>query len=264
VQKLFAFLKKDFVIHFSYRLNWITQIASTVFYVCAFFYLSKFIGVASLGVPGGDYFSFVIIGFALQDFSSVSLRTFSQYVRESQLAGNLEVLLSTQTPLYAVIILSAMYPMLWTSLNVGFYFFIGWWLFGLSLSAANWMGATVILALTVIVLSAIGIISASFVLVFKRGDPVGWLIESLTWLLGGVLFPVSVLPPTLKSISAFLPIRYAIDGMRESLLQHASWSQLWPSIWPLMVFAVVVLPISLGSFYFANRWVRTVGSLSEY
>jgi ABC-2 type transport system permease protein len=152
----------------------------------------------------------------------------------------------------------------WTSLTVALYILLGWSVFGVSLANVNWPAAAIILTLTIIVLSGIGVTSASFVLVFKRGDPLGWLVDSLTWLIGGVLYPVSVLPPALRVISGFFPIKYAIDGMRAAVLQKASWAQLWGSIWPLMVFAGLILPISLVGFHVANRWIRTVGSMSEY
>ena len=74
-------------------------------------------------------------------------------------------------------------------------------------------------------------------MIFKRGNPIVWLFGGLSWLLGGVLYPVSVLPWWLSRASALLPITYTIEGLRAALLREAPWSELWHSVGPLMLFA---------------------------
>ena len=49
---------------------------------------------------------------------------------------------------------------------------------------------------------------------------------------------------------------YAIEGMRAVLLRTASWVEVWYSLGPLLVCAVVILPLSLVSFQYAVRRVR--------
>jgi hypothetical protein len=52
--------------------------------------------------------------------------------------------------------------------------------------------------------------------------------------------------------------------MRASLLRAAPWSDLWPSLGPLMFFALVVFPLSLVSFHYATRHARITGTLAQY
>jgi ABC-2 type transport system permease protein len=265
VRKALAFVRRDFLIHSSYRLAFVLQLISGVLTVTSYYLLSQYIGKSlELSGHGDAYFAFVLVGLTLQDYSSISLRTFSTNIRESQLAGNLEALLSTQTPMHEVILSSALYPFLWTSVNVILYIALGRVLFGVSLASVNWIGAIVILLLTVFVSSGIGILSASFVLVFKRGDPLGWFLESVSFLLAGVLYPTTVLPAWLNRISVWLPLRYSIEGMRRAVLDRGSLAEIWPSILPLLLFACAILPFSLGAFSLANRWVRMSGSMNEY
>src|SRR5207247_3311829 len=96
-------------------------------------------------------------------------------IRESQLAGTMETLLSTQTSLSMIIVSSAAYPFLWTSFTVVLYLALGLGLFGVHVTAESWPVAALLLTLAIIVFSGVGILSASFVLVFKRGSPIPWL-----------------------------------------------------------------------------------------
>jgi ABC-2 type transport system permease protein len=59
--------------------------------------------------------------------------------------------------------------------------------FGVDRGNANLFDAMIILILTIICFCSLGIISASFIMIFKRGDPVNWVFGSVSALLGGVL-----------------------------------------------------------------------------
>jgi ABC-2 type transport system permease protein len=121
MNKPLAFLKRDLLIEASYRFSFVFQVASVLFTVASYYFLARFIGssvVPGLDAYGGDYFAFVLIGVALYDYLGTSLNAFSRSIRESQLTGTLEALLSTQTSLPTVILSSSAYPFLWTSLGV--------------------------------------------------------------------------------------------------------------------------------------------------
>ena len=90
---------------------------------------------------------------------------------------------------------------------------------------------------------------ARFTLVFKRGDPLLWLFAGLSWLLGGVFYPLEVLPRFLQHAGQLLPITHALVGMRAALLRNASILELLPQIGVLGVFALVGLPLSLLAFH---------------
>ena len=267
MKKILAFLKRDFLIEVSYRFSFVFQLASVFLSVASYYFLARFIGssfVPGLEPYGGDYFAFVLVGVALHEYLATSLDAFSRSIRESQVAGTLEALLSTQTSLPTIVFSSAAYPFLWTTFSVVLYFTLGIGLFGVPLAHGNWAAATLILMLAIVVFSGLGILSASFVMVFKRGSPLAWLLGGLSWLLGGVLYPVTVLPEWLQFVSLLLPITYAIEGMRAALLQAAPWSQLWRSVGPLLLFALFVLPLSLASFHYATRRTRITGTLAHY
>jgi ABC-2 type transport system permease protein len=267
MKKLWAFLKRDFLIETSYRFSTLLQLASIVFTLTGYYYLARFVGLSGFSpdkVGAQGYFAFVLIGVAVHEYLTTSLEAFSRGIRESQLAGTLGALLSTQTSLPVIILLSAVYPLLWTSLVVVVYLAIGIGVFGVRFAAGSLGAAGFILLLSIIAFSGLGTLSASFVMVFKRGNPVVWLFGGLSWLLGGVLYPVSILPWWLRKASALLPITYAIEGLRAALLRGAPWHELWHSMAPLLLIAVIVFPLGIASFQIAARYTRIAGTLDQY
>jgi ABC-2 type transport system permease protein len=106
--------------------------------------------------------------------------------------------------------------------------------------------------------------AAGFIVVFKRGNPVTWLVANLATLLGGVYYPVSVLPTWLQSVARLLPITYALDAMRGALLDGAGWGELAPDLLALVAFCLVLFPVAQLVFRAAVRKARIDGSLTHY
>ncbi len=112
--------------------------------------------------------------------------------------------------------------------------------------------------------SSLGIMSASFIMVLKKGDPLSWIFTNLSWLLGGVYFPIAVLPGWVQKFSYLLPITYSLEGMRLALLKGYTLRELLPSIIPLLIFTVIMLPVSMWVFKYAVKRAKVDGSLIKY
>lgn len=267
LQVPFSFLKKDFLNEISYKFHFVLQFVGIFISTVTFYFLSKLVGnnvVDALKPYGGDYFSFVLIGFAFTHYLRVSLEEFSRSIRENQLMGIMEILLVADTRLSTIIVSSSLYKFLFTSFQILIFLFMGVFFFKIDISNANYFAAIVIIILTISSFSCIGIISASFIMVFKRGDPISWAVTYVSWLLGGVYYPVSILPAWLQKFSYLLPITYSLEGMRMALLQGYSFQQLMPNILALSVFTALMLPVSLFVFRKAVNKAKVDGTLTQY
>lgn len=267
LRKAFAFIHRDFIEAASYKLAFFLQFFSIFISVFMFYFLSKLFGKAAipyLKPYGGDYFSFVLIGIAFSNYMAVSLGSFSSSIRSAQIMGTLEAILVSQTEIPTIIISSSLYSYIWTSFRVIAYLLIGVFLFDLNISGANFIGGAVILLLSIITFSSIGIISASFIMVLKKGDPIAGIFSSLSWFLGGVYYPITVLPAWLRKFSYFIPLTYSLEGMRFALLKGYSLKELVPNILCLGVFSLVMLPLSIISFQFSVNIAKRDGSLTHY
>lgn len=262
-----AFLTRDFYTEVSYRASFVISLFGVLFSTFLFYFLSEFIGpgvAPALERYGGDYFAFVLIGIAFSGYFTVGLTGFSSALRQAQMSGTLEAMLMTPTSLPMLIVGSALWSYLFTTLRVVVYLLVGTLLLGTNLGRANYLGGLVALVLAVVAFASIGIIAASVIMVIKRGDPITGLFGNVANLIGGVFYPVEILPEWLQVVARLLPITYALDAMRLALLSGASWREIAPDLLALLAFCVILFPMSLMVFRFAVQRARQEGTLTHY
>ncbi len=265
--QLLLFLRRDLLTQLSYRFNFLLDIGGVALIVTAFYYLARLFGdgrSTHLASTGGDYFSFVLVGIAFLGYQNVSLRTYADAIRRGQLTGTLEQMLASPLSLPKILLFSGLWPILFGASRLLIYFLVGVLVFKADLGAANILASLIILLLSVMALSGFGLLSASFIMVFKRGDPVNFLLGGLSVLLGGVYFPVSVLPAWLETLARFFPLRYTLDAMRGALIRGEPISVLASEALVLLLFSVVLLPLGLFFFRLAVRITRRAGSLGQF
>ncbi len=264
LKKLMSFLKRDFLVNSSYRLSFFLDFTTIIASVTTFFFVSKLFGEGAskyLKDSGGDYFSFVLIGLAFSGYLSTALSSFTRTISNEQSEGTLEILLLSPTSIPTILICGATWNFLFISLKVALYLILGWLVFGFDLTKINLLSTAAVLILTIISFSSLGILSASILLVFKRGDPINWAMGGVSRLFGGVYFPVKVLPACLQKISFILPITYTLQAMRKSIITGASLKELIPELSSLAIFCLIFFPISIFSFKLALRKAKKHGSL---
>jgi ABC-2 type transport system permease protein len=260
-----AFLRRDFLLQSSYRTAFVLNLVGVFVSVAIFYYLGRLVGSAIETKLGGrDYFSFVLIGIAFYNYLGTALNSFSGGIRQAQLTGTLEPVLATPVKVSALLFGSSLYSFLYTSLTAVAYLAIAALFFGLDLSRADLPAAGITLGLTILAASGLGILSASFTLLWKRGDPLAFLVGTLSALLGGVYFPVSIMPRWLQAVAAWNPLTYALSAMRGALLEGKPPSALAGDLGTLALFAVVLIPLSMAAFSAALTRVRRWGSLGQY
>jgi ABC-2 type transport system permease protein len=267
-RRFWAFLERDFLNEVSYRFGFFLQFGGAFVSALTWFVISQLVhpsALASAGLEGVDYFSFVLVGLAFYLYLQSSLGAFASKIRQEQLTGTLEALLATPTRISVIILGSSVWDFLVASLRVFIYLGFGV-LLGVRLAWSNAGPALLVLALTIISFSGIGILSASLILYFKRGDPLNFLIVSGHSLLGGVLFPTEMLArwPWARVLSNLLPLTYALRAVRRTLLAGASLAEVRADVAMLALFAAILLPASLVAFRYALRKARQEGSLVQY
>ena len=266
IRKIAALFWRDFAIARRYRGAFVFEVLEAVFGVATFYYLSRFIESPQLAraLPqAGNYFAFALIGFAFFDYLSVGLTAFESSLEEARQNRTLEALLVTQTSLPVILTGSALYPFAVLALRTFVYLAWAILLFGFSPQSANWIGALLVLLASVLAFAGLGVLSASHLLLFKRGNPAKWIVLGVSGLVGGMMYPISVLPHPLQLLARLIPVTYSLEGMRAALLGGAGFGQLWPSLAALLIFAAVLLPLSFAVFSWALRRTKITGTLTH-
>src|SRR6185295_19552891 len=166
-----------------------------------------------------------------------------------------------------VIVASSAWDFVQATFFSSLYLIFGWLFFNVHYQG-NFLLALAFLLLTTVVLSCLGILSASFAMVFKRGDPFGVFLGTGSALFSGVFFPTQLLRtyagPKLSAISLLLPATHGLDGIRQVLIEGHGLAEVTRPLFTLLAFLVVLLPFSLWVFGRAVRRAKREGSLIQY
>jgi len=262
-----AFLKRDFLEEWSYQLAFSIELLGIFFSMTMFYFLSQlFVQTVNpyLTPYGTDYFSFVILGVAFYRFFDVGLSALSNRLREAQTTGTLEAMFASPTEVSLIIIFSSLWSNLFASLEAAVYLGLGKALFKAHFGNFHIAAGFVIIALTLVCFSSLGIIAASFIMVYKRGNPLIWVFSTVSGLLSGIYYPVAILPAWLKHLAYILPTTYVMDAVRLCFLQGYPLWAMRRELAILGFFCLALLPLSLLAFRLAVRRVKVDGSLTHY
>ena len=235
--------------------------------IAIFHYISKFVSKVPVS---GSYFTFVLIGLAVNQFTQITLKSYLQTMHTIYWSNWLEILLTSPTGTKTFFTAVMIWNYLNAVMNVSFYFIIGIGVFGatFTFSTTAWI-VIPILILLIISLSGIGLISASmFMLANAKGnvEPIGWAISTISGLVAGVYFPIEFLPSHIQVISKVLPQTYAIDAIRRILLNGEDISEpfILQAIIYLVVFSVVLLPLGMWMFNLGIKKAEREGTLARW
>ncbi len=261
-----AFLLRDLRHEWSYKLSFLMQLVGTLHVLLIFFLLARLFGEttpAKLLAYGGRYFPFVLTGVAVQQYLLLSLNTYSGQLREAQLTGTFEVVLASPVPLPAYLAGTALFAFLLNTFHVLVYLGVGRCL-GLSFALAQLPLVLVVLVLSAAAFASIGILSASYIVVYKRGNPLAWIFTLSSSLLAGVYYPVSILPGWVQQVAQLLPMTHCLEALRGLLLKNGGVREIAPALAGLGLWALIGLPCSYLCFAWAVRTGREKGTLGHY
>ena len=262
--KLWAFLYRDFLSDVSYRLAFILQLGGMFLSVAAFYFTTKMIDPKTEGLDGIAPFPWMLIGLAFQVYFSTALYSFSSKVRGEQVLGTLEAMLVSPTPTGMVIFSSAAWDFVFGFFRLVVYLIFAVVVFGVHLYATSLPALLLGFVLTLLSSAGIGILSASFILYFKRGDPINFVLSGLTTFFGNVFFPSQQLPEQIRWISKLLPMTWSVSVVRGSLLQGRPFSELQGDLLKLAAMTLVLLPAGLLFSRIAIQRAKRDGSLVQY
>jgi len=260
------FFERDLRIASTYRSPLVLELIEALFGAAMFYFVARFVDSPQLreSLPRGtSYFAYSLVGFVFFDYLHVALGTFDRSLEEARDTGTLEPLLISQVSLPVILVSSAVYPFVVTTLRIAVYLGWGAMLFGFPLHSANWSSVLVVLAVSLLAFSGLGIFSSAFLVLFKRGNPSRWFFLGVSSVAGGMLFPISILPDWLQVVARLNPVTYALDAMRAALLDGAGLLAIAYPLVILFLFAVVLLPLSMLAFSWAVRRTKITGTLSH-
>ena len=136
--------------------------------------------------------------------------------------------------------------------------------FDLSMPSANFVAALVILAVSSISFVGIGMMTAVLPLISsEKGSQLGFIAQGMLLVVSGIYYSVEVLPAPMQMLSKVSPATYALDGIRDAILEGASLGALTDEIVPLVVIGIISIPLGIGVFRMGERHAKQHGKLKR-
>lgn len=265
--KLAAFLRRDFLVAWSYRLAFVTDAVGLLAQALLFSYVARMVDPQAVPTYGGQrpgYLAYVAVGIALTSFLQIGLGRMSSVLRSEQLAGTLETLLLTPTRLGTFQLGSVLYDLLYAPLQIFAFLAASTLLFGVHLDAGGVLPAVAVLLAFLPFTWGLGIASAAGVLTFRRGGGVFGFGGYVLTFLSGAYFPLELFPGWLQAVAQYNPIAVALDAMRQALLGGAGWSVALGPVLLLSAASAAALLVGFAAFRAALRRELRNGTLGLY
>jgi ABC-2 type transport system permease protein len=136
--------------------------------------------------------------------------------------------------------------------------------FDLEMPRADFAAALLVLAVASVSFVGIGMMTAVMPLISpEKGTQLGFIAQGILLVVSGVYYDVSVLPGWMQAVATVSPATYALEGIRDSIIEGAGVGEVWGAIWPLLVIGAVSIPLGLEVFRRGERYAKRHGKLKR-
>jgi ABC-2 type transport system permease protein len=136
--------------------------------------------------------------------------------------------------------------------------------FDLNLANADYLAAIVVLLVASVSFIGIGMMTAVLPLISpEKGTQLGFMAQGILLVISGVYYPVSVLPEWMQFLSVFSPATYALDGLRDAIIEGDGLSEMGDELWPLVLIGAVTIPLGLWVFRRGEIYAKRHGKLKR-
>jgi ABC-2 type transport system permease protein len=136
--------------------------------------------------------------------------------------------------------------------------------FDVQFAEPDFLAALVVLAVASVSFIGIGMMTAVLPLISpEKGLQMGFIAQGALLVVSGVYYDVEVLPEWMQWLSTISPATYALDGIRDALIEGDGVSQMWDEIWPLILIGLVSIPLGLEIFRRGELYAKRHGKLKR-
>ena len=262
---IYAYLRKEWLLQLSYGFSLLSTTFGVFTTLATFFFIDRLFGrqmTPELAPFGAPYFAYAMVGNAFLAYVGTAIGGLSRRIGAEQSLGTLEVLVGTPTRRWVLMLAMAVWNTIYASAEVALFFLVGGVGFGVDLSRINWSALGAVLGLVVVVFNSLGLAEAGCLVLFKRGAVTAWALNGISALLGGVFFPVTVLPDWAQWVAELNPITHAVRSLQVVIFEDVPVSGVARELAVLALFAVLLVPLALGTWRWALRRAQLEGGFA--
>ena len=253
----FAFVERNFNLTKRY---WGWEVAWLVYSLAAA------LAVAFIGVAQGDaeLLQVLIIGAIFWNFLSIVFGFIGETVTWERWEGTLEYTFMAPVRRYTQLVGSTVFAVAYAVVQMVIILGVMLLFFDVEFSGGNFVTAATFLALGSLSFVGVGMMAAILPLLYvERGDQMVFVIQSVILLFSGVYYTTDSLPEWMQFVSQFSPGTYVLDGIRAGLIEGTPVTELLHDVWPLLIMALVLIPLGVRVFGLAERYAKRTGKLKR-
>jgi ABC-2 type transport system permease protein len=257
-----AVMRRDLHVFLSYRTRLVSQVMTSVFSLTLFYYVSRLVTVNGFSSPDA-YFGFVVVGIALVSVL-YSCFAISETVRGELIAGTFERMLLSPFGGVRGVLAMTVFPLAYSFVLAAITLGLGCVIFGLQLHWATVPFSIPAMVLALTAFLPFGLFFSALTVATKQGSVgTSWVIALIS-IVGGLYFPVALLPGWAQTVAQLQPFTPATEMLRHLLVGSPMSTSLAVAIAKVAAFAMVLLPASLYTLYRAIRFGQRRGTIIEY
>lgn len=261
-------LKRDFYVDFSYKISFFGQFFGILLTILSFFFISEIFSgsnSAHLSDFSYDYFTFAIIGIAVFDMIISIMRSLSNAIREAQSLGYIEILFVSRIEPSYLYLSSIIYPFVKGLIKFAIYMLIIGFLGNSIFKLSTVLLSVIFFIVMIIPFIGFSFLSISFILFFKQSDPINFFINIFVSIFSGIVYPISVLPVFMQTLSIFMPLTSQLQTLRHLLINGSFDEYIFSDLFYMHnLFSIFFLLISIKIFKITINLVIKRGSLGAY
>lgn len=222
--------------------------------------------IGFIGVGFGDTrtTTFLLIGTMLWSYLSMIFDLLSETVSWERWEGTIEYTFMAPSSRATQLIGMGIYAVLYGIVRMAIMLLVISMLFEMDLDQANYFSALAILAICSVSLVGFGMVAAVMPLLSpEKGQQVTSIFTAVLLLVSGIYYEVDVLPGWLQPFSNISPVYYALNGIRNALLDGASFASQWSNVWPLLIMGAIFPPLGLFLFQRGEIYAKKTGLLKR-
>jgi ABC-2 type transport system permease protein len=259
---MWGIVRRDAVLFMTYRTQLVSQVLGPLFTITLFYYISHLVTARTIHSPGG-YFGFVIVGLVIVQILTISLGVMPVSVRQELVSGTIErFLVSAHGPVNGIVG-TMLFPLVNAMLTGVLTLVLGAVVFGLPI--AN----TAVLAIPVSLLGMLAFMPFAFFLValvmaFKQAASATQFVIAGLAIVGGLYFPIAVLPDWIRWSAEVQPFTPATDLLRHLLIDAPLRQSAGVDLLKLVGFVILLLPAGFALLRLSIRYGQRTGTVAEY
>ena len=226
-------------------------------------------GLGTLGVEGGSFDLhkaqlYLLVGALLWGYLSLVFMEAAYAIAWERWEGTIEYTFMAPirrvTHLFGICLFAIGYGLARTFVVL----LIATAMFNLDFSHADIAAALAVLAASTVPLIGLAIFTSVLPLLSpQKGEQMSVAVQGFLLLVSGVYYPLTVLPAPMQIAGAASPLTYALQGIRDSLLDGKSLEAELPTIGILLAMGAVMIPASLWVFSWAENRAKRLGLLKR-